>query len=239
VCSARPRGRRLARPVRRQPVQPAAQLAAALHVGGLVDGFVAHPHHPIAWELASATGPRPAAATTMRPASCGPGRPAGDGPASGSWAAWPAAGRAGAPATPGTGPGRRLRRPPATPWRSPSPTGRRSRRTTVRRARPGDLLPVWGASTAPVLAPGGPGGPAAAGAAARPAPPPDASKPTWAPISRSDRPRAFSRSASCRCSAVRCAAIGNPLGRISESSPTRRGSCVDHLNAPTVSPVHS
>ena len=57
-------------------------------------------------------------------------------------------------------------------------------------------------------------------------------QPTWGPISRSDRPLTFSRRASCRCSAVRCAAIGNLLSRISESSPTHRGSCVDHLNAP-------
>lgn len=35
------------------------------------------------------------------------------------------------------------------------------------------------------------------------------SQPTWGPISRNDRPLAFSRSASCRCSTVRCGRIRN------------------------------
>ena len=57
-------------------------------------------------------------------------------------------------------------------------------------------------------------------------------QPTWGPISRSDRPLAFSVSASYRCSAVRWTAIHEPSSSSQGIFLTRRGSCADHFNAP-------
>ena len=122
VCAATPRAA-LGPPGPQTAGQLPAQLAAALHLQGLVDGSVAHPHHGMASKL----DPQPSRDLHRRPPL---GRPAADplgqrpmcqlrglGPPG------LLAGRVGGPATPGSGLGRRWRRPPATPWRSPSQPG--------------------------------------------------------------------------------------------------------------------
>jgi hypothetical protein len=185
VCSPRPRGRRLARPVRRQRASSrrSSPRPCTYRPGRCSGGS------PTSWDrrgTGSATGPR---------------APAGDH----HWASQPltwAASRGRASFGVLGHPARCWAR-----WWARPPTAATSRDTVE------VAFPERGGDQGKGL-------------------PPGASSPPGVRSHVATGPLTFSRRASCRCSAVRCAAIGNLLSRISESSPTHRGSCVGHLNAP-------